>query len=1567
MKQKLPTKILSLVLAFSIILSFCTVIPAGALDSSSDTSDTRGKLSMAYLGTGEMPEATAQEIPTDTLEWTVGQKFWVGLYISDTKKMDTAIASTLTTFDRASLFEIGDGKDATGGLFSIAAGLIYSGEYLKPAEVDPDLYGTGDTATDFGEHMFAGIQMTPQWETLGVRYAVDGVTAFGDSPLVHESAEDIAITTSPKALAWSVTSSNVTNRIWRNKSTLTDDPLYLIVAQFEVIKKPAAGVKAIAAARNAGQLTIQTGTDGSRWGGQWNKTRSTTPEENIKNFFDYTGDLDLFPAGASIQTGIKVKDSTTPTLTFIAEKAITDPIASIQKVFDSGDPEDVASTDVKYYYSTTDKGAASFAAADLATGFTQVTLTNGIPKVENNFLYASDGKFAIKLGALTVNDATVDTITSVTATPGTVYNGDNVVFADGKFQVKGKLTNGKDYTYTTAAQLASSGLAFYKDSNCTVTDLGTYTVGANKTSDTNTFYVAKTADKTKKKEFNVTVTYNSTVAQAYGTPTLKYNAGDTLATDTFKAKLATSKSPSGAETEFSSFPSNVTIVIADNDNNAKAATAITATTKVQESDFGKFLYIVVDNNGVKTVTKLSNTALSKKAGDTTSITGNLTKTSYTYPETIDLSGLNFTITNTDDPSHNYNKSIAQAITDGKIDTVEIVKGSATITSTDKLTYAQNGAVTLNFKKGGAVVTSKQVTLTVNRKKLTVAFTGTVADRDYNGATDKTIGTPSITATATTDVSGDQASVPTVPTINYSFADGNVAYTGDTVTGKAITAAFATSAVTTNDKYELVLPTGGATGITGKINPKALDATVVTIVPQNKTATADLTLTDAATTISTSNKIGNDSVKITVSGTVAKELLAEAGAGKAVTTPTFKIDNKNYKVGNITVTATVTNRKLVSIAEDATKLPADLRYGDTYPTTIEVTGNFTDADGSNPRTATVTADITEPAGGWKVGDNTVTVTYTEGETKTTTVTINVKPKKINLSDITFRATKQAGATEVTANNTIADGVLVGDDVVTVKATTYTFDESKVNEEQDITVSGITLDGDNAGNYVIVDADGNPITAETTAQGKGTINQGTTEAPTAINTSVNSSNGSITVTEPVTAGDKKVEYSFDGGLTWTDDATKSDITPGTEYTIQARYKAAEDGSTGASDVVTTTVKISQVRLFSVGDDAATAKPQQTFYTAGTEFAEKNITISRVSGTFSDKEGTTAVTFPLTLTSATTDLYVTIKRSSGGGGGSTSYTVKFSAGSHGKITEGKATTSVVLGAKLKETALPTVTPDEGYRFIGWSADGETVVDPTTITISKALSLTALYEEDKVEPTPTPTPLIKNNLKPYASGYDDGMFLPNDYITRAELASMIARLIEGDDISNSYRASFADVDNAWYNKYIGYLEDKDVLSGYEDGTFRPNNSVTRGEMCAIIVRAQRFGLIPVDGMFTDVTDEDWAKNYITTLASMNIVSGYEDGTFGTYSPITRAETVAIINRVLEPSTPVITFTPLDIAGHWAEADIMLAVNERQLKNAVTEPTATPEATPEVTAEPTDAPETTPEATVEPTATPAA
>ena len=155
--------------------------------------------------------------------------------------------------------------------------------------------------------------------------------------------------------------------------------------------------------------------------------------------------------------------------------------------------------------------------------------------------------------------------------------------------------------------------------------------------------------------------------------------------------------------------------------------------------------------------------------------------------------------------------------------------------------------------------------------------------------------------------------------------------------------------------------------------------------------------------------------------------------------------------------------------------------------------------------------------------------------------------------------------------------------------------------------------------------------------------------------------------------------------------------------------------------------------------------------------------------------------------------------------------------------------------------------------------------------------------------------------------------------------------------------------------------------------DTITRGEISAVIARAQRYDLISYNDIFTDVTENDWAKDYIETLADKNIVSGYEDGTFGPYSPLTRAEAVAIINRVLVESTPIVTFTPNDIAGHWAEADILLAVNERMVGANAVVPTVKPEET--AAPEETVAPETTvtpeetvaPEKTTAPEATPAA
>ena len=341
-------------------------------------------------------------------------------------------------------------------------------------------------------------------------------------------------------------------------------------------------------------------------------------------------------------------------------------------------------------------------------------------------------------------------------------------------------------------------------------------------------------------------------------------------------------------------------------------------------------------------------------------------------------------------------------------------------------------------------------------------------------------------------------------------------------------------------------------------------------------------------------------------------------------------------------------------------------------------------------------------------------------------------------------------------------------------------------------------------------------------------------------------------------------------------------------------------------------------------------------------------------------------------------------GGGGGGSSVSIKLD----------KDTVSGVVGDKIKvtatvkgSTAKPTWTSSNKDVATVDENGNITLVGKGTATVKVKVNgvvknIPVTVKEATATPTPVPTvkpteaPVINTEYtKPYASGYDDGSFLPNNNITRGELAAMIARLSYGDDLPDGmYQASFPDVDSdAWFNKYIGYLEDKDVLSGYEDGTFRPMDTITRGEINAVIARAQRYDLISYNGIFTDVTENDWAKDYIETLADKNIVSGYEDGTFGPYSPLTRAEAVAIINRVLVESTPIVTFTPNDIAGHWAEADILLAVNERMVGANAVVPTVKPEET--AAPEETVAPETTvtpeatvaPEKTTAPEATPAA
>ena len=152
------------------------------------------------------------------------------------------------------------------------------------------------------------------------------------------------------------------------------------------------------------------------------------------------------------------------------------------------------------------------------------------------------------------------------------------------------------------------------------------------------------------------------------------------------------------------------------------------------------------------------------------------------------------------------------------------------------------------------------------------------------------------------------------------------------------------------------------------------------------------------------------------------------------------------------------------------------------------------------------------------------------------------------------------------------------------------------------------------------------------------------------------------------------------------------------------------------------------------------------------------------------------------------------------------------------------------------------------------------------------------------------------YLLGYEDGTVRPEGSITRAEVATIFFRLLtdESRDKFWSQTNDYTDVPaDAWYNSAVSTLSNAGILDGYEDGTFRPDGNITRAEFATITAR---FLEASYDGgnRFPDI-DGHWAAEYINEAANAGIVDGYEDGTFRPQQNITRAEAVTMVNRTVD------------------------------------------------------------------------
>ena len=187
---------------------------------------------------------------------------------------------------------------------------------------------------------------------------------------------------------------------------------------------------------------------------------------------------------------------------------------------------------------------------------------------------------------------------------------------------------------------------------------------------------------------------------------------------------------------------------------------------------------------------------------------------------------------------------------------------------------------------------------------------------------------------------------------------------------------------------------------------------------------------------------------------------------------------------------------------------------------------------------------------------------------------------------------------------------------------------------------------------------------------------------------------------------------------------------------------------------------------------------------------------------------------------------------------------------------------------------------------------------------------------------PQLTRNPQGYIKGKAENTFAPDDYITRAEVAGIIDRII-ADKRNAKYPGVFSDVNkNEWYYNAVVSLNEKGIINGYETGKFKPGNYITRAELATILSKFIYNADTDTGVKFSDINGDEWYYTSISAMIGKGYITGYEDNTIRPNQPVTRAETVAIINRMLGLSAPANnenTFVDVDTA-HWAYNDIMTA-----------------------------------------------
>ena len=359
-----------------------------------------------------------------------------------------------------------------------------------------------------------------------------------------------------------------------------------------------------------------------------------------------------------------------------------------------------------------------------------------------------------------------------------------------------------------------------------------------------------------------------------------------------------------------------------------------------------------------------------------------------------------------------------------------------------------------------------------------------------------------------------------------------------------------------------------------------------------------------------------------------------------------------------------------------------------------------------------------------------------------------------------------------------------------------------------------------------------------------------------------------------------------VTFTGSWTKGEKDPSKWYTVEYKWTGVPEGAEPSVTLPTD----SKTYL----GEAAAKDAVDKIYTNGKQVTGSDGFFYTFSGWDEGTVKDQVVTFNGSWTKGDKDpsKWATVTFNSNGGSAVASQTVKSSA----------------------TATKPTNPTRSGYTFAGWYTDNEkftTKYDFAT-PVTKNITLYAKWNTNYVPYYPPVPPTVKiedddalglntTDHFAYIVGYGNGEVRPQNNITRAEVATIFFRLLTDDvrDENLTKTNRYSDVAaTSWYNTAVSTLSSMGIITGYPDGTFRPNAAITRAEFAAIAARFDNNG-DKAAAKFSDIANH-WAKDEISIAYNNGWITGYPNGTFGPQRDITRAETMTLVNRVLnrQPET---------------------------------------------------------------------